>query len=742
MKVLQLISSNGFFGAERVMMELSNQLTSSKYLPFLGIISKASNSYLEIESEAKKKHLKIEIFQCKGKLDLKTISQIRRFIKHNRIDIIHTHGYKSNVYSLIATFNLNVKRIVTCHNWLGNEKKMRIYKNLDKFFLRGFGKVITVSDELMAEILQGGISKDKVMVINNGVDIEKFQATGHRPQVKKSLGLREDDRVIGTIGRLTLEKGHIYLLKAFAKVILEFPNIKLLIVGDGPLKEALQATSCRLQLKDKVIFAGMRDDIPEILSIMDVFVLPSLTEGMPMALLEAMAARRAIIASKVGAIIKIIEHGVTGLIIEPADVSSMRDFIALLLQDTEKAKFLSEKAYEKVKSEFSARKMAEQYIQAYSSLQHIKNNKNFNKNGKILQIEIAGKGGICHYTYNLTQEISKFIKTTLVTSFDYELKNKEINFALVEIFNRFKTNPLIIFKLIKIFKDKEINVIHFQLSQHPFFVLLLCYMVKIFTNKNIVITAHNGMSHEVRKWEKNIYKSLYASADKVIVHAQANKLEMIQHFAIAADKISIIPHGNYLFFNEGKIKENIPENAFNILFFGYIRKYKGLIYLIRALNLVKQEIPKVKLFIVGKSVEDFTEYQKEIDSLGLQKNVEINLDYIPFDQAEKYFYKANVIVLPYLNIYQSGVLQLAYGFGKPVVTTNVGGLQEVVENWRSGFIVPPGDVNALSEKIIAILNSRGLQQEMGNYALHLAKTKFSWDSIAVKTLELYKSILN
>lgn len=363
-------------------------------------------------------------------------------------------------------------------------------------------------------------------------------------------------------------------------------------------------------------------------------------------------------------------------------------------------------------------------------------------NNKVLQIEIAGKGGICHYTYNLVKALSKLKKVALITGINYELEDKERSFELIGIFNRFKTNPLGILKLIKIFKDKEVRIIHFQVSQHPVFILLLCYLAKIFTDKKIIITAHNIVSHEEKKWERNIYKRFYALADRVIVHAQANKLEIKQNFAIDTGKIDVIPHGNYGFFNEGEKEQTLSENTFNILFFGYIRKYKGLIYLIRALRLIKEKIPQVKLFVVGRAVEDFSRYQKEINNLGLENNVEISLNYIPFEKVKEYFRKTNVVVLPYLNIYQSGILQLAYGLGRPVVATSVGGLREAVEDGRTGFIVPPMDVESLAEKIVAILSNRELQQKMGDHALHLAQTKFSWDTIATKTLELYKSMDN
>jgi len=365
MRVLQLISSRGLFGAENAMIELSKELRLSEYEPYVGIISNPQNYYKEIVKAAKDNNLKVDVFPCNNKFDLKTILKIKHYIKNNRIDIVHSHGYKSNFYALLATMNIGIRRIATCHNWLGESFKMRFYEYLDKILLNRFDRVVAVSDVLRDEILRSRVTKEKVIVINNGVDIKMLQATDHRLQVKKSLELKDDDRVIGTIGRLTLEKGHIYLLEAFVKVISELPNVKLLIVGDGPLRESLESRVRSLELKDKVIFTGFRNDISEILSILDVFVLPSLNEGMPIALLEAMATQKPIIATKVGAIPKLIEHNKTGLLIEPKDADAIYKSIDLLLKDNEKAKLLSLNAFERVKNEFSSSVMAQRYLAVY-----------------------------------------------------------------------------------------------------------------------------------------------------------------------------------------------------------------------------------------------------------------------------------------------------------------------------------------------------------------------------------------
>lgn len=371
-RILYLISSKGFFGAENVVLQLAKESVTFGIKPFIGVFKNLKNPNVEVAQNAKKYNLPTEIFDCKGKFDVETIFKIRHYIKDNNVSIIHSHGYKSNFYGLLASINMDTKRIATCHNWLGDSPKMKFYKWLDKLLLNRFDKVVVVSDILKDEVLRSGIRKEKVEVIYNGIDIENFKLKNSDSQIgnselRRELGIKEEEKVIGTVGRLTEEKGHIYLLKAAKKVIAEFPNIKFLIVGDGPLMKNLKFEVGSLKLENKVVFAGIRDDIPDMLGIMDVFVMPSLKEGMPMALLEAMAAGRPVIATNAGAIPKIIENDYSGILIEPKDEVKLSSTIIKLLKDKKQSKFLGKNAYEVVKSKFSAKKMAQSYIEILST---------------------------------------------------------------------------------------------------------------------------------------------------------------------------------------------------------------------------------------------------------------------------------------------------------------------------------------------------------------------------------------
>lgn len=357
-------------------------------------------------------------------------------------------------------------------------------------------------------------------------------------------------------------------------------------------------------------------------------------------------------------------------------------------------------------------------------------------------VEIAGKGGICHYTYNLAQALSKNKEVEICTANVYELEEKPRDFQINKVFNRLNTNPFRIIGYINSLRKNNLPIVHFQLSQYPGFILVLVWLIKSFTSCRVVVTSHNVVSHEEKGWEKAIYRQIYNSADKIIVHAEHSKKMMLDHFKMSSDKIAVIQHGNYMFFNDNLagFPENTNQNK-TVLFFGYIRKYKGLSYLIQAFAKVKEAIPEAILLIVGKPVEPFAMYQKEIESLNLQGNVETNLEYVPFEKVKEYFNRASVVVLPYLDISQSGIVQLTYGFGKPIIATDVGGLPEVVEDNKSGFVVPAHKIDVLADRISKLLKDPNLQKSMGAYSLNLAKTKFSWDTIARETTELYEGLL-
>ena len=367
-KVLQLRSSLGFFGAENVIIELAKQLQYSDYYPIVGVFENNQNPNVELAEVAKRYNIETVVFKCNGQFDLRTVCAIRNYVKKKKIKIIQSHGYKADIYALLATVFQNVKLIATCHPWIINSRVMKFYAKLDQILLYLFDYVVVVCDDIKKIITRGASLSNKISTIENGIDVTRFIQTKRNGTLYTALNIPKGSIVIGVIARLSSEKGHITLVEASKTLLAEFPNLIFLIVGDGPYKEALLKKISELGLNNQFIFAGIREDIPAILNIMDIFVLPSLTEGLPMALLEAMVAQKPIIATKVGSIPRVVQDKKSGILIKPNDIGGLTAAIKSLLKNTDKAKEYAKKGQQIVIRDFSAEGMTQKYISIYNRI--------------------------------------------------------------------------------------------------------------------------------------------------------------------------------------------------------------------------------------------------------------------------------------------------------------------------------------------------------------------------------------
>jgi glycosyltransferase involved in cell wall biosynthesis len=368
MRILHLISSVGLFGAERVAVELAKSLKKTYHCePILGVIRNVYNPHEEISEEADRNGIPHTVFTCKSQLDLQLAFSVREFIKKNRVDIIHCHGYKSNFYGLLASRG-QVPSVTTNHNWLTAHWKLKAYCFLDSLWIRFFDRIVAVSNEVKKDMLRYKIPEEKIRVIDNGIALERFEKVVETKKMKNQLGFDEEIRIIGTIGSLIIEKGHIYLLEAARQILDGVKDLKFLIIGDGPLRKPLEEKSEELGIKKDVIFMGQREDIPELLMAMDVFVLPSIKEGLPVALLEAMAAKRPVIATRVGAIPKVIENKDIGILVEPKDINELRDAIMNLIDDPWRMNLLARGGFSRVCMDFSSDEMGKHYLKLYNEI--------------------------------------------------------------------------------------------------------------------------------------------------------------------------------------------------------------------------------------------------------------------------------------------------------------------------------------------------------------------------------------
>ena len=367
MRILQLISSAGYYGAENVLVCLAESLRSSGHENVIGVFRNQHRPNTQVADRAQALALPTVIIPCRRRVDREAVAEIREYVKNNDIDLIHTHGYKSNIYGILAARAARIPIIATCHNWPASTLPLRLYSILDRVLLRKANHIVAVSENVRERLRRFAISPRKITVIQNGVDTRRF-ASG-QPVLRHELNLG-GRTIIGVVGRLSSEKGHKFLLRAAPRLIEEFSTIALVFIGSGPEQPALESLARELNLQDHVFFAGFRQDMPDVYASLDIFALPSLEEALPLTVLEAMAAGLPILASNVGDIGKIIVSGVSGLLVEPGSADELYGALAQLLRDSALRDALRANARATVNSSSSVQRMAAQYLELYESVLH------------------------------------------------------------------------------------------------------------------------------------------------------------------------------------------------------------------------------------------------------------------------------------------------------------------------------------------------------------------------------------
>jgi len=288
-------------------------------------------------------------------------------IRQGNFDVLHTHNEAGLIYGVTGGMIAGVNnRIHTDHGKEVDYQNKTILKMAEKVLLKRV-KYITVVSEDLQDVMKNstGIDHKLIRVIRNGIDVDTYWQPSSREVIRKSIGVDSQDFVIGNVARLVALKNQRYLIDIIVKMVEEFPTIRLVLVGDGPAKSDLKNYVREKMLDKYVLFLGEREDVPELLSGFDLFILPSLTEGISMTIIEAMAAGIPVIASSVGGNPEIIEHNKNGILISLDEPSVWIETIKYLMENEQERKRLSDSARSKVVKEFSLETMVNRYETLY-----------------------------------------------------------------------------------------------------------------------------------------------------------------------------------------------------------------------------------------------------------------------------------------------------------------------------------------------------------------------------------------
>lgn len=285
------------------------------------------------------------------KFDRRLPGRLKALIRELSVDLMVTHEYKSSVYGYLARRRLGVPQICYFHGWTSEDARVKVYNALDRMVLRRADRIVTVSRASADRLVRHGVAHSKIEVVYNAIDVDPVEQAPERTPNERT--------VIGVIGRLSQEKGIHVLLDALARVRQENRSFTVRLIGSGPEEARLKSMADRLALNDCVTFEGFRNDLGKVYPQLDFLVLPSLSEGHPVVILEAWKHGVGVLATRAGGIPEVIRHEETGLLTEVNRSDSLAETIARALDDIPLMNKFGRAGFNELRNRFSYPKQAE-----------------------------------------------------------------------------------------------------------------------------------------------------------------------------------------------------------------------------------------------------------------------------------------------------------------------------------------------------------------------------------------------
>jgi glycosyltransferase involved in cell wall biosynthesis len=366
-RVLQVIDRVGNAGAEMLLRTLAESIDHSRFeLHICGLRPRPGSVTIPALREL---GVPVVVLNQRTAYDLPALMTLVRYVRRHKIDLIHTHLLAGDVMGRLAGFVTRRPVISTIHSGrmdLDDEPRRRQW--LERWTARLWcRKLVVVSELLREEIAEWfNVPPEQVLAIPNGVDTERFRAGTDcdRAATKQAL-LGADLPLVANVARLVPQKGQRYLVEAAKLVAARHPDVRIAFVGDGELRADLEKLASDLGVSSNIVFAGFQSDVASILAASDVFTLSSLYEGLPVALLEAMAVGCPVVSTDVGGVSQLVRHGETGLLVPPADPAALANALLECLDDPARARQMGAAGQRHIAQEYGMRTWAHRLEQVY-----------------------------------------------------------------------------------------------------------------------------------------------------------------------------------------------------------------------------------------------------------------------------------------------------------------------------------------------------------------------------------------
>jgi glycosyltransferase involved in cell wall biosynthesis len=368
LRVLHLITRLPVGGAERLLVDVVRGLDPARFESIVCCIQDRGELAVELEASGIAVH-SLNRMRTK-RFDWRAIGALAQLMRDQRIDVVHSHLYHANLYGRLAAWRARVPAVATVHNTYAKRKLHR--ELLNRWLAHISAKLIAVSENVRSDLMRyDGIPAQKIVVIHNGIDVGRVQTPITRREARARLGLPDEAIALGCVARLEEQKGHRFLLEALAQLNdaqRGGARFRVVLVGDGRLRAELEQRAAALGVAAWTMFLGTRHDVPDILKALDICVMPSLWEGLSVAMLEAMAAGLPLVISDVSGVSQVIGDDEYGIKVPVGNVPALAQTIRALADSPERRLALGAAARQRVLAKFSAQAMLAELSRLYEDV--------------------------------------------------------------------------------------------------------------------------------------------------------------------------------------------------------------------------------------------------------------------------------------------------------------------------------------------------------------------------------------
>ena len=744
---LQYITPSRLAGAEyfflRVIAHLADMghrviVVTKRDTPLRAEIEKLNNPNIQLHA-----------WHTHGKIDPITLAKLCRLILDEGVDVINTHLTTASWQGALASKVTGVPSVAVVH---ATDRKT---------WFQFADRLIAVSSGVKDALIEQGIAPEKIEVLYHGIDLDQYIAPLDAATAKARLGLPADARTVGVVASLIPRKGHRFLLEALKNMEATAGPIHALFAGEGPLEAELRAQVQELGLEERVHFLGFRRDVAEVVCAFDVFVLPSLKEGLSIAVMEAMALEKPVVCSEIAGLPEVVRDGQTGFLVPPGDSLALQNALKRLFADENLRLQLGHDARQFLEENFEQNACLDA-MEAYFRRVFA-----HPKTPELAPVAPAFRGqcvdaqpawalaephcaepkavlrvvqliapskisGAELLTVNLCRGLSaRGHNVSLIVKHSHALIETARAQGVSALSMRFagKLNLLAVGRLARWFRRHKVDIVATQLSTASLWGTLAARCIRVPS----VATVHALNT-----------KTCYVYADRIIAVSQAVKAHLVEQ-GIAANKIRVVYNGIDLDYfappadvAAAKVALGFAADALVVGVVAHLTAKKGHRWFLEAVVPLLEHYPTLQILFLGEGPE-LENLRAQVETLGIAQRVVFGGYYPDVAPAMG---AIDILVLPALSKEGFGrVLVEAGAMGKPVVGTDVGGIGEVIVSGENGFVVKAANHEQLQLSLEALIEDADLRARMGGAGRARALEEFSENHMVEQTESVYRELI-